>query len=141
VAMKLKDLERAAHYQRLMLREAVHVLAVGGVLVYSTCTLNPQENEGNVRWALERYPQLELAAQSPRLGGDGLSRGALVPCADGRWREEQWLDPVDAAKVQRFDTTVGVDAIAFFIAKFTKVAAIPEDDAMEAVPETIRTHV
>ena len=31
----------------------------GGVLVYSTCTLNPSENEGNVKWFIENNPDFE----------------------------------------------------------------------------------
>ena len=46
VLATLRELEQAAAYQRMLLREAAHVLAVGGELVYSTCTLNPAENEG-----------------------------------------------------------------------------------------------
>ena len=33
----------------------------GGKLLYSTCTVNPAENEENVRWFLETHPEFELA--------------------------------------------------------------------------------
>ncbi|MFV0423158.1 RsmB/NOP family class I SAM-dependent RNA methyltransferase [Oleidesulfovibrio sp.] len=39
--------------QRLLLKEAARLLAPGGVVVYSTCTTNIQENEEQVRWAVE----------------------------------------------------------------------------------------
>jgi methyltransferase NSUN6 len=113
------------------------VLAVGGVLVFSTCTINPGENEGNVRWLLERYPQMRLVEQSPRLGGPGLTGGAMVPCSMGGQQREEWLDVADAAKVQRFDTSVGVDSIAFFIAKLEKTASIPDDDLRLGVPAVL----
>lgn len=29
----------------------------GGVLMYSTCTINPVENEENIRWFLEKHPE------------------------------------------------------------------------------------
>jgi len=35
----------------------------GGVLVYSTCTITPQENEEQVAWALKSFPCLKLARQ------------------------------------------------------------------------------
>eukprot|EP00892_Ulva_mutabilis_P010498 jgi/Ulvmu1/7820/UM004_0049.1 len=134
VETRLRELEEGARYQRLMLREAAHVLAVGGSLVFSTCTMNPAENEANVRWLLDRYPQLRLVAQAPRLGGPGLVGRAEVPHSGGGARVEVWLTEAEAALVQRFDTTVGVDAIAFFVAKFEKVAQVPEEDALLPVP-------
>lgn len=138
VTTPLRELQQAANYQRMLIREAVHVLAVGGVMVYSTCTLNPAENEGNVRWLLDRYPQMELIEQSPRLGGPGIVGKGSVPCSRrGGRREEEWLREDEAALVQRFDTTTGLDSIAFFIAKFRKVASIPEEDGCEIIPTSL----
>lgn len=137
VDTRLKELEEGARYQRLMLREAAHVLAVGGVMVFSTCTMDPAENEANVRWFLDRYPQLRLVQQSPQLGGPGLSGQAQVPYSGGGTRIETWLTEAEAVLVQRFDTTVGVDAIAFFVAKFEKTAAVEEEDAFLPVPELV----
>ena len=45
------------------------VWQVGGTLVYSTCTFNPMENEGNVRWLLDTFDGLILEEASPRVGG------------------------------------------------------------------------
>ena len=45
------------------LLQAVGLLRPGGVLVYSTCTYNPAENEKQVAWALKTFPQLELLRQ------------------------------------------------------------------------------
>lgn len=39
----------------------------GGTLMYSTCTVNPGENEENVYWFLEKYPQFQLADITDRL--------------------------------------------------------------------------
>ncbi len=38
----------------------------GGVMIYSTCTMNPDENEKNVEWFLENYP-FEIQSLSPYL--------------------------------------------------------------------------
>ena len=43
--------------------KAVGLLKEGGVLVYSTCTLTPQENENQVEWALKSFPCLSLERQ------------------------------------------------------------------------------
>ncbi|NLY29992.1 MAG: 16S rRNA (cytosine(967)-C(5))-methyltransferase RsmB [Firmicutes bacterium] len=45
--------------QRQLLVSAYHCLAAGGRLVYSTCTINRRENEENVAWLVEKYPDLE----------------------------------------------------------------------------------
>jgi len=105
----LKELQTHANHQRNFLRAAVMLLKVGGVLVFSTCTVNPLENEGNVAWCLEEFP-LELIQAEPRVGGEGLPESGLS--------EEQ------CALVQRFTPGSGrYDAPGFFIAKFKKTAS------------------
>ncbi len=49
-----------AALQKEILEEAMKMLAVGGTLVYSTCTWSPEENEEVVKWLLENYDYLEL---------------------------------------------------------------------------------
>ena len=48
---KVKDL---SHLQRFLLRSAFGCTKPGGTIVYSTCTLSPEENEGVVDWLLEK---------------------------------------------------------------------------------------
>jgi 16S rRNA (cytosine1407-C5)-methyltransferase len=45
-----------AETQRELIDSAFHALRPGGTLVYSTCTLNREENEEVVEWLLTRYP-------------------------------------------------------------------------------------
>lgn len=47
------------------------VLKVGGKLVYSTCTVTVEENEGMVSWVLDKYPCMELIPAEPLHGGPG----------------------------------------------------------------------
>lgn len=47
----IEDVERNAALQRQILAEAVKVLNHDGEIVYSTCTLEPEENELNIEWA------------------------------------------------------------------------------------------
>ena len=42
--------------QRELITSAFHALKPGGVLVYSTCTLNAQENQHICQWLLAEYP-------------------------------------------------------------------------------------
>ena len=39
------------------------MLKPGGTLVFSTCTLLPEENEAQVAWALTTFPELMLVEQ------------------------------------------------------------------------------
>lgn len=51
------------YYHRLqteILPFAVTMLRPGGLLLYSTCTFSPKEDEGTVAWLLERYPELSV---------------------------------------------------------------------------------
>lgn len=49
------QVERLASLQRKLFASAWQALKLGGVLVYSTCTLAPEENECVVDWALAEY--------------------------------------------------------------------------------------
>lgn len=48
---KVKDL---SHVQRWMLRSAISATKPGGIIVYSTCTLSPEENEEVIDWILAK---------------------------------------------------------------------------------------
>jgi tRNA (cytosine40_48-C5)-methyltransferase len=49
----LKDVERNAGLQREILTEAASCLSEEGEMVYSTCSLEPEENELNIDWAIK----------------------------------------------------------------------------------------
>jgi NOL1/NOP2/sun family putative RNA methylase len=50
-----------AQKQKKLMYSAVSALRAGGILVYSTCTYAPEENEGILDWALSKFPdQMEL---------------------------------------------------------------------------------
>ncbi|MEM3672869.1 MAG: RsmB/NOP family class I SAM-dependent RNA methyltransferase [Candidatus Bathyarchaeia archaeon] len=48
----IRDVERNAALQREILMEAVKVLKDNGEIVYATCSLEPEENEFNIEWAV-----------------------------------------------------------------------------------------
>lgn len=52
--------ETCAKLQREIVSCAVRMLRPGGLLLYSTCTFAPAENEGCVSWILEQFPDMEL---------------------------------------------------------------------------------
>lgn len=56
----LTDVERNARVQREMLMKAAECLTEDGEIVYSTCSLEPEENELNIDWAIHRL-NLQIA--------------------------------------------------------------------------------
>jgi len=67
-----EGIERSKQIQRQIIKAAVKRLKPGGVLVYSTCSLEPEENELNMQWAIDTLP-VKLAKVTLPLGDDGLT--------------------------------------------------------------------
>ncbi len=55
-----EEITKMVVLQRNILENAGKLVKAGGVLVYSTCTTEPEENEENVRWFLEQHPEFTL---------------------------------------------------------------------------------
>lgn len=96
--------EEIARTQRELIDSAFHALRPGGTLVYSTCTLNRQENEDVVNGLLARFPQ----------AAEVLPLGSLFPQANEALTEEGFLHVFP----QIFDCE------GFFVARLRKTAAI-----------------
>jgi 16S rRNA (cytosine967-C5)-methyltransferase len=54
------EIDRLRQEQQALLAEAAPQLRVGGTLVYSTCSLEPEENEGVAREFLDRHAGFKL---------------------------------------------------------------------------------
>lgn len=105
----LKNWSRAsnqaiAETQRELIDSAFHALRPGGTLVYSTCTLNREENESVIAWLLARYPQ-EVEV---------LLLGELFASADQALTPEGFLHVFPQI----------YDCEGFFVARLRKTAAI-----------------
>lgn len=59
-------IQELAALQRKILEQASTYVKPGGTLIYSTCTVTPEENIENVRWFTEHYPY-ELESLDPYL--------------------------------------------------------------------------
>lgn len=106
------DVAGRVKVQRALLVNAVRRLNPGGILVYCVCSLQPEEGEAMVGWALERLPELHLLPVEPgELPGLG---AALAP--QGWVRTHPGLSPagheggMDGFFVARF--VHHVDAVA-----------------------------
>lgn len=84
-----KLLAKVTRSQRSLLDRALTVLKPGGVLVYSTCSILPQENEEQVITALKRHRDCEVAPLTGALPEDAPARAATVQAiADAAERGE-----------------------------------------------------
>ncbi len=57
--------------QKNIMDSAIKMLKKGGMLVYSTCTFAPCENEGVCEYVLENYPDMELVSVSLPMLSEG----------------------------------------------------------------------
>lgn len=98
------NLEIAAT-QRELIDSAFHALRPGGTLVYSTCTLNREENEAVCDWLLQQYPDAV----------EFLPLGDLFPGAEQALTKEGFLHVFPQI----------YDCEGFFVARLHKRASIP----------------
>ena len=67
-----------AALQREILHTVQNYVKSGGVFMYSTCTINPQENEENVQWFLKEHADFELERQQQILPKKGKNDGFFL---------------------------------------------------------------
>lgn len=112
-----EDFALRGPYQRKLFREAYRLLKKGGAMVFSTCTLNPDEGEKVVKFALDEFSDLELVNALPdSLNGELLGEFGVKGAG---------LDDDQRKLVRRFVPRPNCDNIikdtsAFFVAKFHK---------------------
>jgi len=68
----LNDVDRNSENQENFLARGMELLKPGGVLVYATCSLEPEENELNIDWLLEYYDAHLETFEGP--GSPGLTQ-------------------------------------------------------------------
>ncbi len=80
------DFTRMPREQLAIVRAVLPLLKPGGTLVYSTCSLEPEENGQLVRQLLEEFPALQLEEERAILpwrdGLDGAFAARLVHCGN-----------------------------------------------------------
>ncbi|MCA0753944.1 16S rRNA (cytosine(967)-C(5))-methyltransferase RsmB [Paenibacillus sp. N4] len=101
------DVTEIAALQQRLLDAVCGLVRPGGVLVYSTCTMEPAENEEQVARFLREHPEFELDAGWPETIAQQLRKAGVVR---GEFAGEAQLLP------QHFDSD------GFFIARMVKRA-------------------
>jgi 16S rRNA (cytosine967-C5)-methyltransferase len=76
--------------QARLIDRALGFLKPGGRLVYATCSLLPEEGEGQLSAALARHPGLEVTPGALAL--PGVEAGWITPQGGLRLRPDYWAD-------------------------------------------------
>lgn len=78
-----KDLKEIVEIQRNIMDNAWEYLRKGGVMVYSTCTLNKLENEDNINWFLNKHKDASIEkvflGKGDNLRYDDLGTVTIIP--------------------------------------------------------------
>jgi 16S rRNA (cytosine967-C5)-methyltransferase len=92
-----EHIARAAEAQRRLLDEACGAVVPGGLLVYSTCSLEPEENERQVESFLERHTEYTLESPPSSVPGTYVDNDGYLRITPF----EHNLDGIFAARLRR----------------------------------------
>jgi 16S rRNA (cytosine967-C5)-methyltransferase len=113
--LRPEDLARHAERQRAILAAALRALRPGGRVVYSTCSLEPEENEQVVDVVLAAKPNIRALSLAPRID-QLLHEGILTPI--GAQHLHSSLTPEGALRL----LPGALHTDGFFIALIEKIA-------------------
>ena len=68
-----QDLDARARLQKELLRSAHQSLKKGGEIVYSTCSLEPEENELVINWFIEEFKDMKIEEINKEIGNAGIT--------------------------------------------------------------------
>jgi len=106
----IKNIQKMARIQKGLIVSAFRALKPGGIMVYSTCTIAPEENEGVIDYLLKKFPEAEIL---PINIGEFKFRQGVT-----QWQKEIFDSRVkNCARILPQDN----DTAPFFIAKITKL--------------------
>lgn len=106
-----KKIKQLSKLQKYLLRSAVAATKVGGIIVYSTCTLAPEENEEVIEWVVNKSPEA-LVVEKITLPNITFENGLTS------WRKKQLKRTQNCARIFPSREMEG-----FFIAKIKKLAS------------------
>lgn len=79
-----EDVQALAALQRKILSVVQEYVKPGGTLVYSTCTVTRAENDGNVQWFGEQYPEFQFENMRQLYPGEGRHDGFFI----AKWKKQ-----------------------------------------------------
>lgn len=82
------DLDELAALQDELLDAGVRLVRPGGLLVYSTCTIEPEENEDRIKAFLGRHEEFELESASGHVPDDVISPSGFLKTLPHRHRTD-----------------------------------------------------
>ncbi len=98
-----EDIQSLANLQFDLLQNAANRLMPGGTLVYATCSLEPEENDGVVDRFVSQNPNFQPSALTPFLPEEFVERHALSDSAEkGRLQLQPTMDGVSGFFIARF---------------------------------------
>ncbi len=106
-----KKIKQLSKLQKYLLRSAISATKVGGTIVYSTCTLSPEENEEVVEWVIKKTPSA-LSVEPITMPNVPLQKSLTS------WRKKKFTYTANCMRVFPSETMEG-----FFIAKIKKLAS------------------
>lgn len=105
-----KKVKELGEIQKWILRSAVSATKPGGIIVYSTCTLSPEENEGVIDWILKKEKNV-VEVEKIRLDISNSMQGM-----------EEWNDKKFDPRVNRTLRILPSSLMeGFYVAKLRKV--------------------
>lgn len=105
-----KEVKKLSDRQKFLLRSAISATKKGGEIVYSTCTLSPEENEEVVDWILKKEAE-NIEILPIEVPGLTLTNSLF------KWKNKTYIPEVAMSKrIIPNETFEG-----FFVAKFKKI--------------------
>lgn len=97
------DVAAMARLQARMIDQAVGLLKDDGLLVYATCSLQPEEGEKQIEAALARHPRLRRVAIEPHeIGGlkEAVNKSGDLRTLPSLWPDKGGMDGFFAARLR-----------------------------------------
>ena len=96
------DIQKLAELQEAMIENAAAHVKPGGILVYSTCTTEPEENEEIVMRFLERHPEFQIESAAEVLPDSAVRKDVVTPEGFLRaWPHRQKADGAFGARLRK----------------------------------------